>query len=171
MKNLASILFLLFLVSSINLITAFGNKGMKTNESKSIISEKEIILKVIEDESSAFWNNESAKLSSYWLHAPYVRTIGKWKNDSVSMNNGWTDRVKLVRKRNLENPAPNQQNIFRDKINIRVLKNAAWVTFDQYRVDSGEPNIDLPNLSHETRFLEKHNGKWKIVYAGWLLNE
>lgn len=45
----------------------------------------------------------------------------------------------------------------------------AWVTFDQYGKDTNDPTFDMPGLSRETRILEKINGKWKIVYVGWLL--
>jgi hypothetical protein len=68
-----------------------------------------------------------------------------------------------------ENPDPNPQNVVRENINMRIYREAAWVTFDQYGKDTGEPDMDMPGLSRETRFLEKHNGQWKIVYVGWLL--
>jgi hypothetical protein len=42
------------------------------------------------------------------------------------------------------------------------------VTFDQYGTDIGESLLDIPGLSHETRFLEKQDGQWKIVYLGRL---
>jgi hypothetical protein len=27
----------------------------------------------------------------------------------------------------------------------------------------------MPGLSYETRILEKHNGKWRVAYLGYLL--
>jgi len=29
----------------------------------------------------------------------------------------------------------------------------------------------MPGLSYETRMFEKHDGKWKIVYLGYVLEE
>jgi hypothetical protein len=31
--------------------------------------------------------------------------------------------------------------------------------------------MDMAGLSRETRIFEKHDGEWKIVYVGWLLEE
>lgn len=70
-----------------------------------------------------------------------------------------------------ENPTPNPTaaKVRRENVNVRVTENMAWVTFDQYGADTGEPDMDMPGLSRETRILEKHDGAWKIVYVGWLL--
>lgn len=57
----------------------------------------------------------------------------------------------------------------RENINMRIYKDLACMTFDQYGEDTGDPTMDMPGLSRETRILEKHDGKWKIVYVGWLL--
>lgn len=54
-------------------------------------------------------------------------------------------------------------------IRIRTSEQMAWVMFEQYGADTGEPDMDMPDLSYETRILEKHSGLWKILYVGWLL--
>ncbi len=69
-----------------------------------------------------------------------------------------------------DNPEKNRQQVRRENINIRVSGNMAWVTFEQYGTDTGEAAMDMPGLSYETRILEKQDGRWKIVYAGWLLD-
>ncbi|MEM8916195.1 MAG: helix-turn-helix transcriptional regulator, partial [Pseudomonadota bacterium] len=34
--------------------------------------------------------------------------------------------------------------------------------------DTGEPEMDMPGTTHETKILEKHNGEWLLVYVGYL---
>ena len=36
---------------------------------------------------------------------------------------------------------------------------------------TGEPRFHMPGLSSETRMFEKHDGKWKVVYLGYVLEE
>jgi hypothetical protein len=70
-----------------------------------------------------------------------------------------------------ENPEPNPtaSHVRRENVNLRIDGNTAWVTFDQFGQDTGDVQMDMPGLSHETRILEKHEGWWKIVYVNWLL--
>ncbi len=65
--------------------------------------------------------------------------------------------------------ATEQQVVQRLPITLLMSDQMAWVTFDQHRVDTGEPDMDMPGLSHEMRILEKQGGEWKIAYVGWLL--
>lgn len=131
--------------------------------------ERASILQVIENESKAFWDKDYNKWAACWVHEPYIRTMGWWQAGGVTVVKGWEERGPRTKQHMEEFPEPNPQNVIRENINIRILQDAAWVTFDQYGKDNGEPVMDMPGLSRETRFLEKHNGQWKIVYVGWLL--
>ena len=131
--------------------------------------ERTEILRVIENESKAFWDKDYDEWANYWVHAPYIRTMGWWERGGITVVKGWEERGPRTQKHMEENPEPNPQNVVRENINMRIFENAAWVTFDQYGKDNGEPDMDMPGLSRETRFLEKHSGQWKIVYVGWLL--
>ena len=70
-----------------------------------------------------------------------------------------------------ENPKPNltPAKLVRERLNVRIYADVAWVTFEQHGVATGEPRFDMPGLSYETRILEKHNGEWKVAYLGYLL--
>lgn len=95
--------------------------------------------------------------------------MGWWKDGGVTVVTGWEERSQRTKGYMDEFLKPNPQNVRRENINIRIFPDAAWVTFDQYGTDIGEPVMDMPGLSRDTRFLEKHNGQWKIVCVGWLL--
>ena len=131
--------------------------------------ERAAILAVIAGESQAFWDKDYERWASYWVHAPYVRTMGWWEAGGVTVVRGWKERGPRTKEHMVNNPDPNPQNVVRENINLRIYPESAWVTFDQYGKDTGEPEMDMPGLSRETRFLEKHDGQWKIVYVGWLL--
>lgn len=133
--------------------------------------EEAAIMKVITAESAAFWNKDFEKFAACWVHGPHIRTMGWWEAGGVTVVEGWEERAKRTKRHMEASPEPNPTatNVIRKNMNIRIFKDVAWLTFDQYGEDTGDPNMDMPGLSRETRILEKQNGEWKIAYVGWLL--
>lgn len=142
-------------------------------ETNDLEKEKKAIFDVIEGESKAFWDKDFERYASYWVHEPYIRTMGWWKAGGVTVVKGWEERGQRTQKHMEESPEPNPTatKVRRENINLRIYQDVAWLTFDQYGEDTGDPTMDMPGLSRETRILEKHNGQWKIAYVGWLLEE
>jgi hypothetical protein len=134
-------------------------------------TEADAIMHVIAAESEAFWNKDYEAWAQYWVHAPYIRTMGWWARGGVTVIEGWEELSKRIRQNMDANPEPNPTaaQVRRATINIRIAQEVAWLTFDQYGMDTGEATMDMPGLSRETRILEKHGGAWKIVYVNWLL--
>jgi hypothetical protein len=133
--------------------------------------ERKAILKVIEQESAAFWDKDFAAYAGCWAQQDYVRTHGWWADGGITVVKGWEERARRTRSYMEEFPEVNSQHVRRENISIRVYQDAAMVTFDQYGTDIGESLLDMPGLSHETRFLEKQDGQCKIVYLGRLQQE
>jgi hypothetical protein len=168
MKTIAGIQFIIILLFIAAFITATTTKQTPP-PAIDYAKEQTKILQLIETESKAFWDKDYNKWAACWVHEPYIRTMGWWKDGGVTIVKGWEERGPRTKGFMKEFPEPSPQNVRRENINVRILQDAAWVTFDQYGTDTGEPILDMPGLSRETRFLEKHNGQWKIVYVGWLL--
>ncbi|MEM8967087.1 MAG: hypothetical protein AAGE93_11775 [Bacteroidota bacterium] len=146
--------------------------------------EREAILRVIENESAAIANKKLTHYANYWVHAPYVRTIGIGRDGKVTVVKGWKERAVRTQEYMRDYPEPYSQNLGRKNFNLRIYQDAAWVTFDQYGYGTNEleivnvypgmiradsPDISTQGLSRETRFLEKHDGVWKIAYVGRVL--
>ena len=131
----------------------------------------EAVMRVIEAETAAFWNKDFAAWAACWMHTPGVRILGWWARGGIRVTEGWDALSGMIRDLMQANPEPNPSAalVRRENINLHVSGSMAWVTFDQYSADTGEPDMDMPGVSHETRILERHDDGWKIVYAGWLL--
>src|SRR5262245_11011040 len=88
----------------------------------------------------------------------------------VTYREGWTDIGGRMRAYMAENPDIERPPACtrRTNMNIRVAVDMAWVTFDEYAPESGDPAKDMPGRSREVRFLEKHDGEWKIAYSLYL---
>lgn len=133
--------------------------------------EKAAILDVIERQAGAFWAKDFQRWADTWVHAPYIRRLGWSEPGGVSNLEGWETIGARMEKNMVENPKPNltPAKLVRERLNFRIYADVAWVTFEQHGVSTGEPRFDMPGLSHETRILEKHNGKWKVAYLGYVL--
>ncbi len=133
--------------------------------------EESAVMQVIEAETNAFWMKDFDAWAACWLHTPQARRMGWWARGGISYSGNWDDISNRTYEVIQQNPTPNPESakVRRENVNIRVSEQMAWVTFDQYGADTGEPDMDMPGLSIETRILEKHDGVWKIVYVSWLL--
>lgn len=129
------------------------------------------IMGVIAAESIAFWDKDFEAWSNCWLHEPYVRVMGWWARGGITVTKGWESLSRRMKEVMIANPEPNPTaaNVRRENISLQINGNMAWVTFDQFGEDTGDLQMDMPGLSHETRILEKHDNEWKIVYVNWLL--
>jgi hypothetical protein len=126
---------------------------------------------VIAAETTAFWMKDYEAWAGCWLQSPGIRMVGWWARGGISITEGWDALSSHIRGLMANNPTPQPEaaQVRRERVHVRVSEAMAWVTFDQYGADTGEPDMDMPGLSHETRILEKHDGQWKLVYVGWLL--
>ncbi len=129
------------------------------------------VMTVIAAETTAFWMKDYAAWADCWLQTPAIRRVGWWERGGITVIEGWDAISSRMRDNMADNPTPQPQavQVRRENINVRTSDQMAWVTFDQYGADTGEPDMDMPGLSHETRILEKHDGQWKLVYVGYLL--
>ncbi|MCA0454965.1 MAG: nuclear transport factor 2 family protein [Chloroflexi bacterium] len=129
------------------------------------------VIAVVAAETNAFWLKDYAAWADCWLHSEQIRMVGWWARGGISITIGWNALSAKMQQMMADNPTaqPEAAAVRRENINIRTSDQMAWVTFDQYGADTGEPDMDMPGLSHETRILEKHDGQWKFVYVGWLL--
>jgi hypothetical protein len=134
-------------------------------------AESTAIMRVIAAESKAFWDKDYDAWAQCWLDAPYARLLGWWARGGVTVIEGFdtlSERIKANMRANPD-PNPTASQVRRENVNLRITQDMAWATFDQYGQDTGESDMDMPGISRETRILEKHNGEWKLVYVGWLL--
>jgi hypothetical protein len=145
--------------------------GQAPTPSSTAPSEEAAVLDVIRGESAAFWAKDFEAWAGFWAHAPYVRIMGWWAAGGISVTEGWNAISGQMQRLMEQSPEPNPtgQRVRRENVNLRIIGDMALVTFDQYGLDTGDERMDMPGLSRETRVLEKANGRWKLVYVGWLL--
>ena len=130
--------------------------------SATIEEARRAVMRVIETESAAYLARDYDTWAQCWVHEPHVRRWGYFEPRGTFVAEGWYgERMKQFM---AAHPAPSTAEYRRESINLRVGKDMAWVTFDQYAPGAAGPGIDLAEATYEMRVLEKDAEGWKIAY-------
>ncbi len=171
MKALATLGFLVLpLITPLPVAIAQSSTASRKDEA-ALEKEKAAIVDVIERQAAAFWAKDFDGWADTWVHAPYVRRLGWSPTGGVVSVEGWEAIGVRMQKNMAADPKPNltPAKLVRERLEFRIYGDVAWLTFEQHGVATGEPRFDMPGLSYETRILEKHDGKWRVAYLGYLL--
>jgi hypothetical protein len=162
--------FALLLAAPLPIALARSSKPSPEDEA-ALEREKAAILEVIERQAASFWAKDFQRWADTWVHAPYVRRVGWSETGGVVSVDGWEAIGARMKKNMTDDPKPNPTpaKLVRERLNFRIYPDVAWVTFEQHAVSTGEPRFDMPGLSYETRIFERHDGKWKVAYLGYVL--
>jgi hypothetical protein len=171
MKALAALAFPVLLLITPVPVAITQSPVASPKEEAALEREKAAIVEVIERQAAAFWAKDFEGWADTWVHAPYVRRLGWSPTGGVVSVEGWEAIGARMQKNMAADPKPNltPAKLVRDRLEFRIYGDVAWLTFEQHGVATGEPRFDMPGLSYETRILEKHDGKWRVAYLGYLL--
>jgi hypothetical protein len=135
-----------------------------TSAEKNVEKEKEAIKTVIKDQTIASSNRDFDLLSSYWGQDESVVRIASGKN-GFNKGLGWEEISKGYKAGIKNNPEPFKMKKKYSDFKIKVYKECAWAVFNESAYnDEGE----LLGVQVGTRFLEKKDGDWKIVYMAFV---
>lgn len=147
------------LIISIILLTGISSQGKESVE-----QEKEAIKKVIKEQTMAAYNKDINLLTSYWIQDESAVRIASGKNN-YNMLSGWKEIGDNYKNGVKNNPEPWKIKKEYSDFKIKVYKESAWAVFNESAYnDEGE----LLGVQVGTRFLEKKDGDWKIVYMAFV---
>ncbi|HWA17463.1 MAG TPA: helix-turn-helix transcriptional regulator [Devosia sp.] len=147
--------------------------------------DEEEIRAVIDRNRIAVWTRDYDAYQRCFVHAPYT---ARWNASPVSgihVRQGWDEISGRVQQmfatyRSEDDRRIGHANAYETEIfdlSIRVSGDMAWATFRQKYPNTPSPSSNLPTRpwhhagtspSHEVRFLERHNGEWRIAFLGFL---
>ncbi len=159
---------LLLVVATTFAACSSSNYPNKDANFKDVLSEKQLILSVIEAETDCFFRRDYACWQDKFIHADYANQVWSNADGSFDASVGWEDINKNLGKFIKENPAEPEPAgtsshpvIIRKNMNFKFYgNNAAHVTWDQFNSDSKQAYY---LRSKEIRLMEKVGGEWKIV--------
>ena len=125
---------------------------------------------VIEKETQAFLDRDVAAMIDCHANKPYsLFLVGEHGNvhymtsPNADLDKTFTTILKQLGK-------PNGDTYKNKDYVIRINGNSAFVYFDQTAINAvaSDNKNKEPEISHQTRYLERINGSWKLVYVGGL---
>ena len=145
MKNL--------LITTIALLMCAGISAQDTSH------EKEAIKKVIAELTNAFRARDLNKLAATFVEDETATKLRVSKT-GYSVINGWEDISALYKQSFTNNPEAVTGNLEKMNYKIKVYGESAWAMHDEIQ-NGADAGVNKQVIVH---FLEKHDGKWKIVF-------
>jgi hypothetical protein len=127
-----------------------------------IPKEEAAIKAVIEGEIKASFDGDYDRWASFFVQEPYMVWMQAWKEGYVSWK-GWQEVSKAAK--NFVKPERKGSMIHNGNYDyiIRIYDNAAFVSF-KCKSSTFSEGQSKESDAMEVRFLENHEGNWKIAY-------
>lgn len=120
---------------------------------------------VVEKETTSWNSRDAAGMADCWANVPEASTLVSLQDIThtvISNHNTKMDMAGDI-KTIMASVGPDTKETFQNTdYQIRVKGDAAFAQFEQVVTAPGGQK----DYAHETRYLEKMNGKWKIVHVG-----
>lgn len=159
-----SLLFLSLLLG----ICLFSCKESLPTATVDYEKEKAAILQTIATETEAYFAQDYKRWRDTYLDTSYFRHYAYWEGypEKVKFYNGF-ESLDTFKRKQFEEDRTLWKGSTEERANenFRIFPDVAWYTFEQtsYEKDTRK----FLGKSLETRILEKHDGKWKIVYLAY----
>lgn len=124
------------------------------------------ILAAIRKEADAFAAKDFAVWSSCFLHSSQTTEVISGVN-GILVHRGWQNVSDAMEKTMRDEPEPMPLPSRYVDFDVSISGDAAWVTYMSTCQVTGNEQFDMPDL-FETRVLQRHSGKWLIVYMSVL---
>lgn len=116
------------------------------------------------------WTHDFETYASCFVHADYVTRWNASRHMGIFRREGWDDIAARVKKTFADQTLLLSRYAYEttiENLNLRIMGDMAWVTFDQTYPSIGQDRIYYyGGVSHEMRVLERHNGIWLIAFLG-----
>jgi hypothetical protein len=147
----------LFFVFALTFLTCVSCK-----EKIDVEKEKNAIMAVIEEETASYYASDFERWCATYLQDSSNVFINASKTD-FSIASGWSS-ISSESKPFIVGEKEIMKEV-KTPLNIKIYAESAWVVVDN---ESFNDKNESQGKAIATNFLEKHDGKWKIVYRNVL---
>jgi DNA-binding CsgD family transcriptional regulator len=105
-----------------------------------------------------------------FVHAPYTARWFASRLSGIFVLQDWDTIAEKVRRQFVERPLVSEARAYKttvENLRVRIDGGMAWATYNQ-RYPITPTDIETPHTTHEMRIFEKHDGKWRITFLGFL---
>ena len=119
------------------------------------------IEEVLDGMYRAVWAKDYAAFASYHVQADYARRWAWWMPSTLVVKEGWEAISARIRQVMSDPRMPDgiDATVRRDNVNLRIMGDMAWVTFEQATPSTDGWSLGVGGYSREMRVLERHGGE------------
>ena len=132
------------------------------------------IIALIHANRIALWTQDYALYEACFVHADYTTRWGWWRPGGPFKRRGWDDIAARVREQfkdpNFYKPT-NAYDTTVENLTLRIGGDMAWATFEQLYPRTIYYGSLRQGQTNEFRIFEKHDGKWRIAFLGFMDSE
>jgi DNA-binding CsgD family transcriptional regulator len=126
------------------------------------------ILALMHANRIAMWTSDLEAWKDCFVHADYTTRWGWWRVGGVFVRRSWDELSARVERDHPGRRDDYAHDTLIQNVTIRILGDMAWAVYEQQY-----PGYDMeghigPGLVHEMRVFERHDGRWKIAFLGFL---
>jgi len=131
------------------------------------------ILDLIHRNRIAVWMHDYEMYADCFVHAPYTTRWNASHINGIFIRSGWDDISQRVREMFEAMPGlkieANAYQTTVENLMLRIHGDVAWALYNQ-RYPGVPTPVPITNrgLTHEMRLFERHEGRWKIAFMGYL---
>lgn len=140
------------------IIATVISTGISASE-KNTEKEKEAIIQVITECTNSYLARDFSGIAATFVQDESTIKTGAAKGGFM-FRTGWEEIGSNYKQNFTNNPDPITRKLDKTNFKIKVYKESAWAIHDETQpLDNGTSSKQII-----THFLEKQDGKWKIVY-------
>ncbi|MGB3338779.1 MAG: helix-turn-helix transcriptional regulator [Devosia sp.] len=132
------------------------------------------IIALIHANRIAMWTQDYEAYQACFVQAGYTTRWGWWRPGGPFFRRGWEDISARVREQFKDptfNIPRNAYDTTVENLNLHIGADMAWATFEQIYPRTLYYGSLRQGPTNEVRFLEKHDGKWRIAFLGFIDTE
>jgi DNA-binding CsgD family transcriptional regulator len=129
-------------------------------------SDEAAIRRVIDEMHLAVWRKDFESFARCFLQVEYARRWAWWLPGTLVVNEGWKAIGARIHQIMADPRMPDgvDARVRRENMNLRIMGDMAWVTFDQEAPAISAWSLGVAGYSREMRVLEKHDGEWRVAF-------
>jgi len=136
----------------------------------------EAIVALLHAHRIALWMRDFEAYSACFVHAPSTGRWAVFRQKDVGIMRGWDEIAARARAFVADDPLPYRKNALEttiDDLTLHIGGDIAWASYVQnypgeYLHGSDEGLFGPVGGTNELRILEKHEGRWKIAFLGFI---
>lgn len=134
-------------------------------------ADREAIIALIHRNRISVWMQDAAAYESCFVHADHTTRWNASRRHGIFTRHGWPDIWARVQ-RQFEDKSLYRPDLAHEtrveRLELQISGDMAWASFEQHYPKAPPGYPGGPEVTHEVRVFERHDGAWRIAFLGFM---